>query len=145
MVEAVGRRFWPDFLDCIARNLKSGGRAAIQYIAMREEIFESYARSADFIQTFIFPGGMLINEGEIRRLAAERGLGWEDRRGFGADYARTLREWRRNFDRAVEEGRLPAGFDDRFVRLWRFYLMYCEGGFLGGGIDVVQVTLVKMG
>ena len=145
MVEAVGRRFWPDFLDCVARNLNSGGRAAIQYIAMRDEIFESYARSADFIQTFIFPGGMLINEGEFRRLATERGLGWEDRRGFGADYARTLREWRRNFDRAVEEGRLPAGFDDRFVRLWRFYLMYCEGGFLGGGIDVAQVTLVKTG
>lgn len=143
MVEAVGRKFWPDFLDCIARNLKPGGRAALQYIAMRDEIFEAYARSADFIQTFIFPGGMLINEGEFRRLAAERGLTWEDRHGFGRDYAQTLREWRRNFDRAVEENRLPQGFDERFVRLWRFYLMYCEGGFLGGGIDVAQVTLVK--
>lgn len=143
MVEAVGRRYWPDFLDCVARNLKPGGRAAIQYIAMREEIFEPYARSADFIQTFIFPGGMLIEEGEFRRLAAERGLAWEDRYGFGHDYARTLREWRRNFDLAVEEGRLPPGFDERFVRLWRYYLMYCEGGFLGRGIDVAQVTLVK--
>lgn len=145
MVEAVGRQFWPDFLDCIARNLKVGGRAALQYIAMREEIFENYSRSADFIQTFIFPGGMLINEGEFRRLAAEYGLAWEDRHGFGQDYARTLREWRRKFDLAVEEGRLPLGFDERFVRLWRFYLMYCEGGFLGGGIDVAQVTLVKTG
>lgn len=143
MVEAVGRQFWPDFLDCIARNLKPGGRAAIQYIAMRDEIFESYASSADFIQTYIFPGGMLINEEEFRHLAAERGLTWQDRHGFGMDYVRTLREWRRNFDRAAEEGRLPAGFDERFVRLWRFYLMYCEGGFLGGGIDVAQVTLVK--
>lgn len=145
MVEAVGRQFWPDFLDSVARNLKPGGRAAIQYIAMREEIFESYARSADFIQTFIFPGGMLINESEFRRLAEERGLAWEHRHGFGHDYARTLRQWRTNFDEAVEEGRLPAGFDERFVRLWRFYLMYCEGGFLGGGIDVAQVTLVKAG
>ncbi|MCT2400679.1 SAM-dependent methyltransferase [Novosphingobium mangrovi (ex Huang et al. 2023)] len=143
MVEAVGRQFWPDFLDCVARNLKPGGRAAIQFIAMRDEIFESYARSADFIQTFIFPGGMLIKESEFRQLAQDRGLGWEDRHGFGQDYARTLREWRRNFDLAVEEGRLPEGFDERFVRLWRFYLMYCEGGFLGGGIDVAQVTLVK--
>ncbi|MPS67040.1 MAG: class I SAM-dependent methyltransferase [Novosphingobium sp.] len=143
MVEAVGRRFWPDFLDCVARNLKPGGRAAIQYIVIRDDLFEAYARSADFIQTFIFPGGLLIHEPEFRRLAEERGLAWEDRQGFGLDYARTLYEWRRNFDAAVEEGRLPAGFDERFVRLWRFYLMYCEGGFMGGGIDVAQVTLVK--
>lgn len=145
MVEAVGRAFWPDFLDCVARNLKPGGRAAIQYIAIRDDIFESYAGSADFIQTYIFPGGMLINEPEFRRLAEERGLSWQDRRGFGQDYARTLREWRRNFDEAVEQGRLPSGFDERFVQLWRYYLMYCEGGFLGGGIDVAQVTLVKAG
>jgi len=143
MVEAVGRGFWPDFLDCVARNLKAGGRAAIQLISIREEIFESYARSADFIQAYVFPGGMLIHEGEFRRLAAERGLSWEDRKGFGQDYARTLRQWRHNFDAAVEGGRLPPGFDARFVRLWRYYLMYCEGGFLGGGIDVAQVTLVK--
>lgn len=143
MVEAVGRRYWPDFLDCVARNLKTGGRAAIQLISMSEAIFESYAQSADFIQTFVFPGGMLINESEFRALAEERGLAWEDRQGFGIDYARTLRTWRANFDDAVEEGRLPAGFDARFVALWRYYLMYCEGGFLGGGIDVAQVTLVK--
>ncbi|WP_232494005.1 SAM-dependent methyltransferase [Novosphingobium kaempferiae] len=143
MVEAVGRAYWPDFLDCIARNLKPGGRAALQLISMPDAIFEGYARSADFIQTFIFPGGMLIKESEFRALAKERGLRWQDRRGFGPDYARTLRQWRENFDQAVEEGRLPRGFDERFVRLWRFYLMYCEGGFLGGGIDVAQVTLVK--
>ncbi|WP_404481252.1 class I SAM-dependent methyltransferase [Novosphingobium sp. BL-52-GroH] len=143
MVEAVGRDYWPDFFDCLARNLKPGGRAAIQFISIREEIFEQYARSADFIQTFVFPGGMLVNESEFQALAAERGLTWEDRRGFGQDYARTLCEWRASFDDAVEEGRLPQGFDERFVRLWRYYLMYCEGGFLGGGIDVAQVTLVK--
>lgn len=143
MVEAVGQAYWPEFLDCIARNLKPGGLAALQLISMPDAIFEGYARSADFIQTFIFPGGMLIRESEFRALAEERGLVWEDRVGFGADYARTLREWRANFDLAVEGGRLPSGFDERFVRLWRFYLMYCEGGFLGGGIDVAQVTLVK--
>lgn len=143
MVEAVGRAFWPHFLDCVARNLKPGGRAAIQYIAMQDNLFENYARSADFIQTYVFPGGMLIHEPEFRRLAEERGLSWENREGFGLDYARTLREWRANFDAAVEEARLPKGFDHRFVRLWRYYLMYCEGGFLGRGIDVAQVTLVK--
>jgi len=143
MVEAVGRDYWPTFFDCLARNLRPGGRAGIQFITIRDEIFERYARSADFIQTFVFPGGMLIKESEFRSLAAERGLAWEDRHGFGPDYARTLLEWRRNFDAAVEQGRLPQGFDERFVRLWRYYLMYCEGGFMGGGIDVVQVTLVK--
>lgn len=143
MVEAVGREYWPAFLDTIARCLKPGGRAAIQYIAMHEQAFEAYARSADFIQTYVFPGGMLIRESELRRLAEERGLAWQDRAGFAPDYAETLRLWRASFDCAVEEGRLPAGFDERFVRLWRYYLMYCEGGFRGGAIDVAQVTLVK--
>ena len=79
----------------------------------------------------------------VSQLAEARGLAWEDQSSFGLDYAETLRIWRENFDRAVEEGRLPPGFDQHFVRLWRYYLMYCEGGFRGGGIDVAQVTLVK--
>ena len=143
MVEAVGQEYWPDFFDCLARCLKPGGRAAIQLIVMRDDLFAGYARSADFIQTYIFPGGMLVRESAFRRLAAERGLDWRDEQRFGQDYAETLRLWRENFDRAVEEGCLPAGFDRRFVRLWRFYLMYCEGGFRGRGIDVLQVTLEK--
>ncbi|MGH6788007.1 MAG: class I SAM-dependent methyltransferase [Novosphingobium sp.] len=144
MVEAVGREYWPDFFDCIARCLKPGGRAAIQYIAIAEPLFPAYARSADFIQTYVFPGGMLVSEAEFRRLAAERGLEWRDQACFAGDYARTLELWRERFDSAVSEGRLPAGFDRRFVELWRYYLMYCEGGFRGGGIDVRQVTLVKI-
>lgn len=143
MVEAVGREYWPDFFDCLARCLKPGGRAAIQYIAIQEDLFPAYAISADFIQAYVFPGGMLISEAEFRHLAEQRGLSWQDRTGFGLDYAETLRLWRERFDAAVAEGRLPAGFDERFVRLWRYYLMYCEGGFRGGGIDVAQVTLVK--
>ncbi|MCT2558193.1 cyclopropane-fatty-acyl-phospholipid synthase family protein [Tsuneonella sp. YG55] len=143
MVEALGREYWPTFMDCVARNLKPGGRAAIQFISMKESLFEAYARSADFIQAYVFPGGLLIKSSEFRALAEGRGLAWTDETRFGDHYARTLRLWRENFDRAVEEGGLPAGFDDRFVRLWRYYLMYCEGGFLGGGIDVHQVTLVK--
>jgi cyclopropane-fatty-acyl-phospholipid synthase len=143
MVEALGREYWPDFFDCLARNLKPGGRAAIQFIAMRDDLFESYARNADFIQAYVFPGGLLIKTSEFRRLAAERGLSWEEQEDFGRDYAETLKAWRASFDTAERKGRLPAGFDRAFCDLWRFYLMYCEGGFRGGTITVSQVTLVK--
>lgn len=143
MVEAVGREYWPAFFDCLARTLKPGGRAALQFISMRDDLFEGYAAGVDFIQAYIFPGGILICASEFERLARERGLAWQDRTDFGTDYARTLRLWRENFDRAVAEQRLPAGFDARFLCLWRYYLMYCEGGFRGGGITVSQVTLVR--
>ncbi|MDE2435725.1 MAG: class I SAM-dependent methyltransferase [Sphingomonadales bacterium] len=145
MVEAVGQEYWPEFFDCLARNLKPGGRAALQFIAIDEAVFPAYSQGADFIQTYIFPGGMLVSEAAFRRLAAERGLDWTDASHFGNDYAETLRMWRDRFDDAVAGRRLPAGFDERFVRLWRFYLMYCEGGFRSGLIDVAQVTLVKTG
>ncbi|MFL0356429.1 class I SAM-dependent methyltransferase [Erythrobacter sp. GH1-10] len=143
MVEALGREYWPTFLDCVARNLKPGGRAAIQYISMADDLFEAYAGSADFIQAYVFPGGLLIKSSEFRALAEERGLEWRDQTSFGRDYAATLHEWRKRFDRALEDDRLPPGFDERFIRLWRYYLSYCEGGFLAGNIDVHQVTLVK--
>ena len=145
MVEAVGREYWPAWFDCLERCLKPGGRAAIQFIAMREELFDDYARSADFIQSYIFPGGMLARTKDFRRLAAERGLEWRDPRWFGGSYARTLKIWRNSFEKAHAEGKLPEGFDQKFVDLWRYYLMYCEGGFRGKGIDVAQVTLVKAG
>lgn len=143
MVEAVGQKYWPAFLDTVARVLKPGGRAAIQFISIADDIFESYAASADFIQTYVFPGGMLISESRFRALAEVRGLAWTDQHDFGQHYAETLRRWRASFDRAVDEGKLPASFDARFIALWRYYLMYCEGGFLGGGIQVSQVTLIK--
>jgi cyclopropane-fatty-acyl-phospholipid synthase len=143
MVEAVGQEYWLAYLQSIERVLKPGGRAGLQLISIREPLFDHYAASADFIQTYIFPGGMLIGEERFRRLAGEAGLSWHDRTGFGADYAETLKRWRARYDAAVEEGRLPAGFDEGFHRLWRYYLMYCEGGFRGGGIDVAQVTLIK--
>jgi cyclopropane-fatty-acyl-phospholipid synthase len=143
MVEAVGQEYWPAYLGSIARVLKPGGRAALQLISIREPLFESYAASADFIQTYIFPGGMLIAEDRFRRIAEGAGLNWQDRRGYGLHYAETLKRWRIRYDAAVEEGRLPVGFDESFHHLWRYYLMYCEGGFRGRGIDVAQVTLVK--
>jgi cyclopropane-fatty-acyl-phospholipid synthase len=143
MVEAVGQDYWASYLQTIARVLRPGGRAALQLISIREELFDAYAASADFIQTYVFPGGMLISEPRFQAVAELAGLSWRDRIGFGLDYAQTLKLWREGYDRAVEESRLPAGFDPAFHKLWRYYLMYCEGGFRGQGIDVAQVTLVR--
>jgi cyclopropane-fatty-acyl-phospholipid synthase len=142
MVEAVGERWWGAWLDSIARNLRPGGGAAVQFIGMRHELFDSYARSADFIQTHIFPGGCLIDEPRLEALARDRGLRWQDREGFGLDYAETLKRWRFRYEEAVARGAL-AGFAADFHDLWRYYLMYCEGGFRGGAIDVAQVTMIK--
>jgi len=143
MVEAVGQEYWPSYLQTIARVLDPGGKAALQLISMQEALFDGYAANADFIQTYIFPGGMLISEDRFRRIADGAGLDWRDRTGFGLHYAETLKRWRTSFNLAVAEGRLPKGFDEPFHNLWRYYLMYCEGGFRGAGIDVAQITLVK--
>ena len=142
MVEAVGQRWWGAYLDTVARNLAHGGRAALQFISIRHELFDRYAHNADFIQTYIFPGGMLLDEVRFEQLARERGLSWSDREGFGLDYAETLRRWRERYNAAVAGGAL-SGFAEPFHELWRYYLMYCEGGFRGGAIDVAQVTMVK--
>ncbi|WP_425231146.1 class I SAM-dependent methyltransferase [Sphingomonas sp.] len=143
MVEAVGRQFWPAYLDTVARVLNPGGRAALQFISIADDVFERYAESVDFIQRYVFPGGMLLSASRFRALAEARGLSWTDEHRFGLDYAETLRRWRRSFDTADAEGRIPLRLDATFRDLWRYYLMYCEGGFRGGGIDVHQVTLVK--
>jgi cyclopropane-fatty-acyl-phospholipid synthase len=143
MVEAVGQEYWPAYLASIARVLRPGGKAALQLISIRDDLFDLYAANADFIQAYVFPGGMLIGEDRFRRLAGAAGLGWHDRQGYGLHYAETLKDWRARYERAVAEQRLPAGFDDSFHKLWRYYLMYCEGGFRSGGIDVTQVTLAK--
>ena len=142
MVEAVGERWWPAYLDCLHRNLLSGGKAALQFISIDHRLFDAYSKSADFIQAYIFPGGMLLDEPRFEALARERGLEWRDRDGFGLDYAETLNQWRTRYDAAIRDDRL-AEFDEQFHNLWRYYLMYCEGGFRGGGIDVAQVTLSR--
>ena len=138
MVEAVGEAYWPAFLDTVARVLKPGGRAALQFISIADDVFPAYAAGVDFIQRYIFPGGMLLSTARFGALAEARGLAWTDHHTFGLDYAETLRRWRERFDLAVAERLGPE-----FIALWRYYLMYCEGGFRGGGIDVAQVTLVK--
>jgi cyclopropane-fatty-acyl-phospholipid synthase len=145
MIEAVGEANWPTYFKVLHDRLKPGGSAAVQAITIDGRLFDGYRRKADFIQRYIFPGGMLVSESRFRAIAARAGLAWHDRRGFGLHYAETLLRWRIAFDRAVAEGRLPARFDANFVAMWRYYLMYCEGGFRGGGIDVAQVTLVKEG
>ncbi len=102
MVEAVGQRYWPDYLAAIYRLLKPGGRAAIQFISIDDAIFPAYARRADFIQRYIFPGGCLISERRFRAIAEAQGLAWTDQSRFGLDYAWTLRQWRERFDAVVD-------------------------------------------
>lgn len=143
MAEAVGRAYWPGYIRAIAEALKPGGHAGLQVITFDDALFEDYAANVDFIQTYIFPGGLLISESAFRALAAENGMQWRDVHRFGASYAETCLRWRENFDVAAEAGTLPKQFDAHFIALWRYYLMYCEGGFRGGGIDVMQVTLIK--
>jgi cyclopropane-fatty-acyl-phospholipid synthase len=142
MVEAVGRRWWPAYLDSIGRNLKAGGRAALQFISIDDRMFDRYVRNPDFIQTYIFPGGCLLDEPQFAALAHERGLSWDERAGLAPDYAETLKRWRERYDEAVAQGRLD-GFAEPFHQLWRYYLMYCEGGFRGRAIDVAQNTMMK--
>jgi cyclopropane-fatty-acyl-phospholipid synthase len=142
MVEAVGQRWWGSYLDCIARNLRPGGRAALQYISIRDELFDRYVRNPDFIQAYIFPGGCLLDEPQFEVLARARGLSWDEHEGFRLDYAETLKRWRVRYDAAIARGAL-CEFGEPFHDLWRYYLMYCEGGFRGGAINVAQVTLVK--
>ena len=142
MVEAVGRRWWGAYLDCIARNLEPGGRAALQFISIKDELYDRYVRNADFIQTYIFPGGLLLDEPRFKDLSRARHLSWRNRQGFGEDYAETLRRWRERYNEAVVRGALK-GFEEPFHNLWRYYLMYCEGGFRGGAIDVAQITMLK--
>ncbi len=143
MIEAVGERHWRTFMDVVRARLRPGGRAGIQAITIADDVFAAYRRSTDFIQAYIFPGGMLPSPSRLRGSATAAGLAMASERWFGGDYARTLAYWRDQFDAAVAEGRLPPGFDERFVTLWRYYLMYCEGGFRGGGLDVVQIVLTK--
>jgi cyclopropane-fatty-acyl-phospholipid synthase len=142
MVEAVGQRWWGTYLDSIARNLKPSGRAALQFISIDHRLFDRYAHNVDFIQTYIFPGGLLLDEPQFEALARERGLSWDDRQGFGGDYAETLKRWRERYDASVARDGL-RGFAEPFHQLWRYYLMYCEGGFRGHALDVAQVTMIK--
>ncbi|MEF8728027.1 MAG: cyclopropane-fatty-acyl-phospholipid synthase family protein [Accumulibacter sp.] len=140
MFEAVGERWWPTYFRSVARALKPGGRAVIQSITVRDDLFADYRKGTDFIQQYVFPGGMLPSRPAFRAAAARQGLAVRGEYAFGADYARTLGEWRRAFDANWPQV-AALGFDEHFRRLWRLYLSYCEAGFLAGNIDVVQFEL----
>ncbi len=140
MFEAVGRSFWPAYFDTLRRCLRPGGRACVQVIVIRDDLFERYVKSTDFIQQYIFPGGLLPSAEVFRAEAAKAGLETTNELAFGADYARTLAEWRRGFH-ARRTHIESLGYDERFMRLWDFYLAYCEAAFATGQTDVFQFTL----
>ena len=140
MFEAVGEQWWPNYFATVARALKPGGKAVIQSITIRDDLFATYRRGTDFIQQYIFPGGMLPSRQAFRQVAERQGLQVTDEFAFGHDYARTLAEWRAAFE-ANWPHIATLGFDETFRRLWRLYLSYCEAGFIAGNIDVVQFEL----
>ena len=142
MFEAVGEQYWPTYFGKIAEVLKSGGRAGLQVITIQDDLFQDYRRHADFIQKYIFPGGMLAAENRLRQETDRVGLAWTGISRFGPDYGETLAEWKRRFDASWDDIR-RLGFDQRFRRLWDFYLSYCEAGFRTGRTDVVQLALSK--
>ena len=142
MFEAVGREYWGGYFDLLRRQLKPGGRACIQSITIRDDLFQRYVKSSDFIQQYIFPGGLLPSPEEFRREAGRAGLVVISELAFGPDYAETLKRWRQDFlARDIEVRKL--GFDTRFMRIWEFYLAYCEADFATGNTDVLQFTLAR--
>jgi cyclopropane-fatty-acyl-phospholipid synthase len=141
MIEAVGERYWPVYFAKLRASLREGGTALLQAITIHESRFAAYRQRADYIQRHIFPGGLLPTASIIEREARRAGLKLVHRESFGDSYAKTLREWRSRFLRAwpVIE---PLGFNERFRRMWEYYLVYCEVGFRFGVIDVSFFKLV---
>jgi len=142
MIEAVGEAYWPSYFRKLAACLKPGGRAVVQAIVIDDRLFRRYRQGTDFIQKYIFPGGMLVSRGVIAEQVRRAGLQTLQAFGFGPDYGRTLRLWLDHFDRQWPQIQ-QLGFDERFARMWRFYLAYCEAGFQSGDLDVLQYTLEK--
>jgi len=143
MFEAVGREYWGDYFRTLRARLKPGGHACIQSITIRDDLFDRYVRSTDFIQQYIFPGGLLPSAEAFRAEARKAGLEVVNELAFGADYAETLRRWRQDF--LARDGQVrQLGFDTRFMRIWEFYLAYCEAAFATGSTNVVQFTLRRV-
>lgn len=135
MIEAVGEPHWPTYFKTLSNRLKPGGAAAVQGITISQENFQSYRSGVDFIQRYVFPGGMLLTKEIMSEQVQKAGLLLEKFDGFGKSYAETLRQWRVRFEAAWPKI-LPLGFDERFRKLWNLYLCYCEAGFEEGIIDV---------
>ncbi len=142
MFEAVGEKFWPTYFNTVLNRLRPGKNATLQIITIREERFESYRKSVDFIQKYIFPGGMLPSPLVLRREVERAGLKVLGSIEFGKSYSQTLRRWHEVFNaRWTEVAR--HGFDERFRRMWNFYLTSCAGAFEGGNCDVTQITITR--
>jgi cyclopropane-fatty-acyl-phospholipid synthase len=142
MFEAVGEAYWPAYFGKVREVLSPGGRAGLQIITIRDELFSVYRRRSDFLRKYIFPGGMLPSESRLREEADRAGLEWKTIVRFGQNYADTLAEWGGRFEAAWSEI-TKLGFDERFRRLWRFYLSYCEAGFRTERTNVVQLSLAR--
>jgi cyclopropane-fatty-acyl-phospholipid synthase len=142
MMEAVGESYWPSYFGTLRDRLKPGGLAVVQAITIAEDKYEGYRRTTDFIQHYIFPGGMLPTITEIRRQSEKAGLVLRRMETFGGSYARTLAEWRKRFHANWPEIE-RLGFDGRFRRMWDYYLAYCEGGFRAGTINVGLYVLAR--
>jgi len=140
MFEAVGEVYWPSYFATLRRCLRPGGRVVLQIISIEEERFKSYRRGSDFIQKYIFPGGFLPSDSALSAAASKAGFVLTAREHFGKSYARTLADWRVRFH-AHWPAIAALGFDERFRRLWHYYLCYCEAGFEEGSIDVGLYTL----
>lgn len=143
MFEAVGESYWPRYFAKIAEALKAGGRAALQIITIADDLFPKYRNRADFIQRYVFPGGMLPSEAALQPQFEKAGLTPIGTNYFGQDYARTLKEWSKTFNEKWECSITHQGFEDSFRRMWNFYLSYCEAGFKNGRINVGHFALAK--
>ncbi len=142
MFEAVGQKYWQEYADKLAACLKPGGRAALQVITIAEKHFDDYCQTPDFIQKYIFPGGMLPTLPHLLAIMRRAGLAFLQQQAFAQDYADTLHCWRQRFQETWHEIQ-KLGYDTRFRRMWEFYLSYCEAGFRNGDLDVVQVVFEK--
>ncbi len=140
MFEAVGLLHWPSYFQMLARCLKPGGRVVVQSIDIENQRFDAYRRGTDFIQQYIFPGGMLPSPTRFEKECEAAGLCVHEILSFGLDYAETLRRWAQQFEASISNIR-EQGYDEAFVRIWRMYLAYCEAGFREKRTDVKQWTL----
>lgn len=140
MFEAVGEKFWKTYFSKLGDLLADNGKAVIQTITINDQDFERYRRGGDFIRSFIFPGGMLPSPSRFAQEAQASGLKVDNPHSFGQDYAKTLLMWLHNFD-AKKKDVLDLGFDEGFIRLWRFYLAACAAGFKTGRTDVMQIEV----
>ena len=143
MFEAVGMEYWPAYFGKVHDVLQTGGKAGLQIITIQDDLFDEYNARTDFIQKYVFPGGMLPSEDRLAPVVSKAGLSWQSVERFGLDYAATLKLWDERFQASWGEISKLSGFDERFRRLWRFYLAYCEAGFRSRRTDVIQLSLSR--